>query len=334
MKSDGGRIKKGNFDYNSLDFSTSNVSNGSENKLQYNTFGQLISRARLEKKPLVVVEGKDDVPIYEQFAKKVNKKVRICAIETFSNYSEGCTHVKRFIEDAQVEINKSEENEKFIMGIVDRDASYYRDEINEMKCLLVLKAYSFESHFVTRKNLEYAVENYLSSNFGINEFIIDYIFKEYESSINLFYYYSLEALKNACSKHYKGIIGYSKSYGQIIRETDLPNKIMAKKEELDQYALAMRVPSDNPISIIKGKWLLDLFIDKTHESLLALSEFCSTDSVIDGQERCSFCQSGNANKCSWKPKKGFIPTIYRGFILQFFNEIEVDYIYERFKSLG
>lgn len=334
MKIQGTRIKKGNFDYNSLDFSLSNVSNGSENKLQYKTVGQLISRARLEKKPLVVVEGKDDIPVYEQFAKKVNKKVRIRAIETFQNYSEGCTQVRQFIEDAQVEINKSEENEKYIMGIVDRDASFYRNEINEMKGLLVLKAYSFESHFVTRNNLEYAVENYLSSNFGINEFIINYIFGKYEALINLFYYYSLEALKNACFKEYKGIIGYSKSYGQIISETDLPNKIMDKKEDLDKFALDIKVPSENPTSIIKGKWLLDLFINKTHENLLALSKFCSTNSVIDGQERCSFCQNGIPNKCSWKSKKGFNQTIYRGFIFQFFNESELDYIYERFRELG
>lgn len=331
MKFEGAKIQQGNFDYSSLDFSVSEESDG---KLQYNTFGQLIARARLEKKPLVVVEGKDDIPIYEQFAKKVNKKVRIRAIETFPDYSEGCIHVRKFIEDAQIEINKSEENEKFILGIIDRDASFYRKEINEMKCLFVLKAYSFESHFVTKKNLEYALEHYLSSNFGINDSVINYILEKYESSINLFYYYSLEALKNACLDSYIGIVGYSKSYGQIIREERLPGEIMAKKKELDQFAETMNVPSDDPISIIKGKWLLDLFIDKTHENLLSLSKFCSTNNLVDGQEQCSFCQGGILNKCSWKPKKGFIQSIYRGFIFQFYDEFEVNYIYDELKKLG
>lgn len=324
-------VKKGTLDYNKMNFTREKEEMGT---IQYNSFGQLISRARLEKKPLVVVEGKDDVPIYEQFAKKINKKIVVRAIETFPDYSEGCVHVKRFIEDAQPVINNSEENEKYILGIIDRDASYYRKEISELKCLFVLKDYSYESHFVTRENVRFALENYLSSNYGINEKVIEFILEDYNKALNDFYYYSLEALKNACCKNYNADVGFGQSYGQIIRDENLPNKIKAKKVELDRFAELMKVPSDNKTSIIKGKWLLDLFVEKTHSSISKLSEMCMSDDLINGQEQCFFCESGNTDKCSWKPKKGYPKNMYRSFILQFFNDKEVNYIYEKLESLG
>ena len=304
------------------------------NKLQYSTFGQLISRARMEKKPLIVVEGKEDIHIYEQFAKKVNKNVRVRAVETFPEYSEGCKQVKKFIEDAQDEISKNEENKKFILGIVDRDATYFRNELPELECLFVLRAYSFESHFVTRNNLEYALENYLNSNFGITNKIIDYIMNEFYKSLSIFYYFSLEALKNACVKDYSGVVRFKMSHGHLKNVDDLTEDIMAKKDELDQFASGLNIRFSDAQIIIKGKWLLDHFIENTLKSISKLSDNCISNSLIDGQERCTFCQNEITDKCSWKPKRGYNINTYRGFIFQYHEVSEVEYIYEKFRRLG
>ena len=331
MLNDEKKFKKGSINYNLIDFTPSEKN---ASRMEFKTIGQIIARARLEKRPLVVVEGKDDVPIYEQIAKKVNKSVFVRAIETIPNYSPGCFHVKKFIKDAQSEINKASENEKYIIGIIDRDASFFRNEIEEMKGLFVLKAYSHESHFVTKPNLEYALHNLLSSNFGINDNIIDFIFANYDNSVTEYYYYSLEALKNACDETYEAEIGYAHTYGHINNLNDLREKIDNKKNELDNFALEIGVFIQNPISIIKGKWLLDLFIDKTYESILELSNFCSSNNLIKGQQRCSYCQSNKPDMCSWKPKKHHTDIMYRGYILQFFNEEEVGYIFDKFRALA
>ncbi|UXJ70792.1 hypothetical protein [Lysinibacillus fusiformis] len=325
------KIKKVSIDYTQINLS---VNETGEEAIQYNTISRLISRARLEDKPLIIVEGKDDINIYEHFVQMANVKATIRAIETIPGYSEGCTHVTRFIEEAQTEIKKTKENERFLLGIIDRDASYFRNEIKKRtKCLFVLKAYSFESHFVSEKHLEYSVKNFISSTASINNEIINYIYKGFLDKIEIYYYLSLEALRNACAKNYKGLLGYKVNYGYIDKNPDIITKVLLKKEKLDNYSKLRKIPHLD-ITIIKGKWLLDLFIETIYERIKSLSYHCSHNTLLNGQERCFFCESGIMNKCSWSPKKHHDKIILKNLVLQHFDENETSYIVDRIKMLG
>ncbi len=325
------KIKKKVIDYSLLDLTPS--PKGLE-RIQYQTIGQLIAKARIERKPLIVVEGKDDVSVYEQLAKKAQVKANVRAIETIPGYAEGCFHVKSFIENSQVEIKKSPINQKFLLGVIDRDAIYFRKEIKKRtKCLFILNSYSFESHYVTKSHISYALEQFLLSSFGINDKVINYIYKHFENKIEDLFYLSVESLKNACRKNYNGILGYSASYGQIKTNPQLIEQVLSKKDTLDSYA-KMRNITHKDISIIKGKWLIDAFVDITFEKIKELSDNCINDKTIYGQERCVFCSNNIQNKCYWHPKKNHTDIMLRNLYLQYINDNEVYYIVDRFKKLG
>lgn len=319
-------------DYSEIDLKTKK---SNSETIQFNSFGQIISRARFEKKPLIVVEGYDDVPIYEVFLKKADLDMSVRAIETFSGYGEGCENVKKFIRNAQKEINKSPENEKFILGIVDRDASVYRGEdLSTLKCIFMLDVYSFESHFVTNNHAKYVLENLLNGKFIINNDIVVYVMENFKSILETFYYLSLEALKNACLKEYEGEIGYSYTFGQIKNIQEKVNKVVGKKEELIHFALEKGLSLEYFKLVIKGKWLLEAFVENIHSKVCELIEACISDKVINGQQRCQFCASGIYEKCSWKIRKYYNKNTINNLILQYICETETGYITNRLRLLG
>ncbi|MGM2723215.1 hypothetical protein ACS2Q2_13680 [Bacillus cereus group sp. Bce009] len=303
--------------------------------IQYRGFDQLIARARMQNKPLLVVEGTDDITVYEAFSKKAGISTLVRAVETFDGYSEGCVHVRNLISDAQSEINKSPENEKFILGIIDRDASYYRDEHNEtLKCLFMLNAYSYESHFVTKEHAEYVIQNMVNSAFGINDKIVDFIISDLEGIYGELYYISLEALKHACIRDYQGLLGYSSTYGYIKNKQDIINEILNKKDELDVFANEKNISIADYKTIIKGKWLLDAFVESIYDKITKLAVFCKNDDLVDGQIRCYFCENGIHEKCSWKVRKYYTKNSIYNLVIQYLNPLETQYITERFKQLS
>ncbi|MGF6356237.1 hypothetical protein ABIE27_004154 [Paenibacillus sp. 4624] len=327
------------FNKRKLDYSDKNFTHtiSSAESIQYNSFGQIISRARLEKKPLIIVEGFDDVPIYESLALSNNINISVRAVETFSGYSEGCEGVKKFIQAAQFEIDKSLENERYILGIVDRDATVFRGEsLSELKCLFTLEVYSIETHFVTREHARYVLENMLNSHSMINEHIIEFVAPENLHSIfQELYYISLESLKNACDIRYSGILGYKYSFGRIKNSYADIQQILEKRNELDEFATSLELSMDHSYrQVIKGKWLLESFIENIYIKAQELMEKCIKDEVIMGQQRCQFCNSGILNKCSWKLKKSYSKDIIHNVILQHHSESEVGYIKDRLRKLG
>jgi len=326
-------LEKTSFDYDEV----LQIPTQQENtQLRYKSFGQIIARARMEKKPLIIVEGIDDVKIYESFGKKVGKKISVRAIETFPGYDEGCDHVKKFIEDAQDTINEAQENERFILGIIDRDASYYRGErYDYLKSILVLNFYSYESHFVTKNNVRYILERILNSAFGINEEIIEYVYSGFQNVVEQLFYMSLEALKNACVREYQALVGYGMSYGQIrhMKEAILP-QVLEKKEHLDAFSVEKGITPEDFKKVIKGKWLLESFLDSIHDKIQDLSNFCQKNQPVEGQQRCQFCEAGVHEKCLWKIKKYYTKNVLNNLVLEYTDFEETQYLLNRIEALG
>ncbi|MDE7542858.1 hypothetical protein NGE73_08495 [Bacillus cereus] len=326
------KIKKGTMNYDKLE-STSSSKNA--DKIQYNSIGQLITRARFEKKPLIVVEGVDDVTVYEIFAQNAKLNASIRAVETIPGYGEGCEHVKKFIENAQEEINNSPINEKFLLGIIDKDASYYRGvSISHLKCLLMLDVYSYESHFVTQGHVNHILNNILHSKSGVNTNVINYIMSDLQTIFNDLYYVSLEALKNACVTDYHGLLGYSHSYGQIKNTHDLIHDVLDKKPELDLYATSHKISFRDFKSVIKGKWLLESFIENIYSKISILSHNCKNNTLAHGQVRCHFCENKIYDKCSWRIRRHYPKNSLYNLLLQYIDPTETQYIIDRLKMLG
>lgn len=126
--------------------------------LLYN-LDDIINEAIINNRPVVIVEGIDDVKIYDNVAKNCSKNVLTTPIELIEGYAEGCNGVIRA--NTQILIN-DQENEipiDLVLLVIDKDVRDFRNELPaNNKFSLVLKNYSFESHFVTPNNFKYVLE--------------------------------------------------------------------------------------------------------------------------------------------------------------------------------
>ena len=100
-------------------------------------------------KPVVIVEGQDDIKFYDNIATLNDLNVDICAVETIEGYSEGCEQVINAMAQAESLIHNDDSLKMYIMGIIDRDVRQYLNNVPEMENLLVLKYYSYETHLIT-----------------------------------------------------------------------------------------------------------------------------------------------------------------------------------------
>lgn len=309
--------------------------NEQTNNVDYLSIRQFITRARFQNMPLVVVEGKDDVAIYEQLSLIAKKRLFIRPIETIEGYGEGCEHVKTFIADAQSVLEESIENERYLLGIIDRDASFYRgNNYSDLKALLVLNAYSIESHFTTRNHVYFLLEHSVHSIQRVNEVVLDLISEGLNDVYEKLYYFSLEALKNACDSEYVNVIGYGNSFGQIKNQIEaLWPAINDKRAILDQFAIEKAISIQDIKLVAKGKWFLEAFIDEIFGKISRLHEYCSSDEYSDFP-RCIYCENGIYEKCSWKLKKNVTKNYASLMVYQFLDEEETSYIVDRFALLA
>lgn len=303
--------------------------------LKFKTIRQMIVRAKMEEKPLLVVEGSDDVAVYELFAKHAGKKVDVRAIETISGYGEGCFHVRKFMGDAQSIIGEAPDNEKFIRGIVDRDATFFRGEdYSHLKCLFTLNAYSFESHFTTEEHVKHLLYNILQSRAGVDNRVINYVMGGIVTAYQELFLISLEALKGACISTYDSTVSYSWTYGQIKHgKTEVIAALKSKTYELRTFAQSRNITVNEVKYVAKGKWLFHTFLESVYGRIKTLSKKCSqgNGTVV---RKCPYCIVEKHEKCSWKLKKRMSVDLAELIILQYIDERETKYIVDEIKKLG
>ncbi len=299
---------------------------------------ELVSTAYTTERPLILVEGADDIQIYDKIS---GQKYIIKAIETVPDYNEGNKSVIDAITYLQEKINNKPKLKKYILGIIDRDARYYRNEIPELECLFVLKYYSIESHFVTQTNLEkvlFEVTNIHSEL--LNKTLFDFIENDIEKTYKRLYYFSLEALKNACISSYQGIIGYERdndgkkvTKGRILKDDQLFKKINKKQNELNIFAGSLNLSYNKDVikSISKGKWLLYIYSHFILKKIKLLQSSCKEKKI----NQCQYCKIQKYDNCLYKLKNKNIQSDYvETILLNKQDEKELQYLYDRFSELG
>ena len=309
---------------------------------QYN-LKELVADALMNKYPLILVEGKDDIQIYDKITSNLSIECEIKAIENIPDYGEGNEYIIKAIENLQEVIVTKPELLKYILGIIDRDARFYKDELPELKGLFILKYYSIESNFIARNNLKNALFELTEINSRLcNNELLDYIEKEIKEIYLRLYYVSLEALKNACIKDYSGLIGFSKDIDgreirkgkilKIIKEESLYLSFNKKKDELDEFASTKNISFNLEIVkfISKGKWLLHVYSDFILNKIKKLAEYCKNEQIL----QCQYCKTGKYNKCLYKLKRAVQIHHVESMLLNKIDENEFKYIYDRFRLLG
>lgn len=291
---------------------------------------EVLTDAIMSNQPALIVEGKDDIRIYEQLSNIIDKPCTVYPIQSIANYAAGCTSVISCIERLQAKFDENPNNIQYVLGIADRDARYYRREIpDNLRGLLILKYYSIESHFITQANLRYILPlitnaTYLSDSHVM--FIENFFCLTYEN----LYYISLEALKNACIASYKGLIGYSASDG-VIKNQQLIADLLDKRDSLDQFAEEFNIDQSYLKKIAKGKWLLFAFCDLIIQSLQFIPEECDRNTLPS----CSMCKREiMQEKCRWSMRSGCNRPQVLSLITNFFDENEFEYIFDRIEALA
>lgn len=259
----------------------------------------LLSLAIMSKRPILIVEGIDDVPIYERLAKSVGAVCDVYASESLCKSREGCDGVIANVKDIR-EIAEEIPIEKYVLGVIDRDARFYRNEIPTDPAIFALEYYSIESYFVNSCSTAYLIPRVTrATDKLVTDSFIQSIHNTIIPNLQFLYYVSLEALRNACEKEYKAEFGYKKSI-KAITNANLHVKALKKKDDLDQFAKRLNLESsmDTLLKICKGKWIFETYGDRLHDAIKQLPEECKQSKIT----QCQFCAKGNndSKKCLYR----------------------------------
>lgn len=271
--------------------------------LQY-TPKDLLNRAKMQSASFLIVEGKDDVPVYNNVLQHffIGKKVKIYPVSQLKDYGEGCEEVIRCIRELHQDgYFNHPEHLRFLLGIVDQDARPYKPLSQEQlqpsvlvgRGLLILRFYSIESYFAAPylikkliARLTYVLEQ------DIEPQTIDFVQQAHDNDLHELYYISLEALQAACDPNYRATatVGYDRN--DAIRHKSqrqaLYTQILPKKEQLDAFAKTMGISINDIKTICKGKWYLYSYIYKACFQIRKLADLCRRrDPSIQQCESCA-----------------------------------------------
>ncbi|PFT36092.1 DUF4435 domain-containing protein [Bacillus cereus] len=294
-----------------------------------------ITEAIMSETPVVIVEGHDDIQFYEKLVNELGKEITVDAVENIEGYDGGARGVLECIKDLQPKLKERQENIKYILGIIDRDARFYRNEIPDHLGLLILEYYSFESHFITRQNLIEAIPSLTHvSRRHVDANALTHIEEDlYNNEFKDLYYISLEALKNACQKDYVGEVSYKEEPGKIFNEPNksvLMGKLSAKKLDLDKFAQSKNIVFGDLKKFARGKWILYIYSKYLNEKIKKMKNACSNGEIT----KCNFCKAGAHDKCLWKVKTNFQLGHVKVIITNYIDETEIKYIKDRIRLLA
>lgn len=171
-------------------------------------FDELLNEAIMSETPMLVVEGIDDISVYEGICSQTGKSVEVVAVQNLKNMSEGNRGVVEFINELY-ELDFGGNIEDYVLGVIDRDSRFYRGELLEVPALFILKWYSMESHFVTKESIRIIIKQCTRTQEKlITEELIENIYTRAVNNLMSLFYLSLECLKKACVTGYSSVASY------------------------------------------------------------------------------------------------------------------------------
>lgn len=289
------------------------------------TVNRGIMNAKMTKRPLIIVEGKDDLPIYIELAKQVNNKFQVKPIEYFKGCAPGCTTIERKVEEINEIYSSGHDVYNSFIGIVDRDAKEFRHEFKNLNGLFYLKTYSFENTFVTKNSLLNTVRYLTSATTNeLNNTLAEVLLSKINNGPIDFYYATLEALKNATETAYIGLVGFSDGYDEAIYNSSLIAGIQTRKSDLDNFAFENGLSNNciiNMNTFCKGKWHLKYYIRSICKYTENIHELCG-----EGLTKCTYCEVNNTANCLYKIKKKIDPTHIISIITSDLKNSDLDYV--------
>lgn len=295
--------------------------------------GEVLNTAIMTNTISVIVEGADDIQLYDSIAKSADKTAEIYPVESIEGFSPGCSSVISAMDEIISLPQTRWNHQKYIIGIIDKDVKDFRNEMPSNPLILTLCYYSMESHFVGKDILPKLLQLYTKiPNSLITDELIDHYFQLLSLDDEDFYLVSLESLRSALDPTYTSDFSYSYSEGRIFSSHDISN-VREKKNSL--LAFAGTHGLTNNLSDLKkfskGKWLLHYFCHKALEGLEQLKIKCGTYPV----NPCIICstQGKSENHCLYKTKDAITTRNIKSSITSNIFLPEFDYIRDTFKQM-
>lgn len=293
---------------------------------------EVLNASIMSNMPTILVEGLDDISLYDKIVNKVQKISEIVAVETIEGFTKGCRGVIAAAKNIDNIQSSTYVPSDYILGIIDRDVREYRGEIPENESLLILKFYSIESHFVNIEVIDHILKTFTKGTLTMfNEELKGKILRDCIENMELVYLASLEALRGSVDSSYSAEFSYKKDFGSL-KNLNLRDKILDKRDSLLSFAssLSVNYDLDSLKKICKGKVLLDFFSEEIEKSLKRLPHECGVGSV----QRCLMCASGIDNSCMYNLVNGFSNKQIPETSKQVHQSEELFYIKERVELLN
>lgn len=292
---------------------------------------EILNEAVMTGVPAIIVEGVDDILIYNQLSTRVPFDVEVYAVENIEGYSEGCEQVIAAIRELNTIKNSKYKLVEHVLGIIDKDVRDYRNELPVLEPILTLEHYSIESYFVSKDVLRdiLCLCTKASKNL-INEALCGKVFKDVETKLLSLYYFSLEALRASLDSEYDSLFFYSYPTGRL-NDVEIKKSILSKIDDLDRFASHLEL-SQNLMAlkrISKGKWLVESFSVEIIKSINVLNEMCASGEIIT----CQFCSTGAFHKCLYKIKDGINNKTVKNLAFSFVDGDDFNHIVERISNI-
>jgi Protein of unknown function (DUF4435) len=287
---------------------------------------ELLNLAIMSKTPYYIVEGVDDICIYERIAESASIECEVYSIDMISGMTGGNNAIISAMQSLEnLPMPGTSKVHHFITGIVDRDARPYRNEMPTLQSILCLNFYSIESHFASEHSIKPAITK-LTRISQRDQVSITDILSTIESQLSNLYYFSLDALKGATTPTYSSTVGFSTNVGRR-KDGNTIAQIATKASELDAFAASHHLTNSltSMREFAKGKWLLTAFSEELFTEICDLKTKCKSAII----QRCRMCAVDADAACLFTLRDGFTKTSLYSTILDFVESPDFDYIRDR-----
>lgn len=265
---------------------------------------EIINTSIMGGKLAIIVEGRNDFPIYDDLFKDkgIDSEIYIAEELYFENKqvksrTGGCYYVIHTIDtickNSNLSINILK---RHILGVVDLDMRKYRNEIPTNELIFTLDRYSIENHFVNIKSCKFLVHSYTNAPKSyLNDEWIDKYFENIKNTIvNDIFLIVVEAIRNAIlpkdSYEKKGIIKFEPDSLECYLKNPLITEFLEhEKVAIETFHTEQKIQKkwEDMLISCKGKWLLNYFIKLVKYD-------------IDNNRFTSLCTEYNAKYASQK----------------------------------
>lgn len=197
---------------------------------------EVFNQSIMTKIPSVLVEGFEDISIYDRVINGIERQACVIAIENIEGFSKGCESVVNAADQLLSMGSDKYSPFDYMICIIDKDVRDFRGDVPSNEIILTLESYSIESHFVNSEVVEHLLKVCTKGTSDLfTEKLKSKLLNDCVASMELLYIASLEALKGAVDSGYSSEFGYCQKYGRL-KDVGLEERLRAKKNELFEFA--------------------------------------------------------------------------------------------------